>query len=51
VARKKKPKQHFPTSKERDERTRIDTDPEEALKILLGTANDRELDEDEQKRS
>ena len=42
----KRPKQHFPTSEERDERHKIDgVSEEDALKILLGTSDDRELDE------
>jgi len=45
----KKPKQHFPTPEERDERHKIeDVSPEDALKILLGAGkNDRELDEED----
>jgi hypothetical protein len=43
-----KPKQHFPTPEERDERHKIeDVSPEDALKILMGAGNDRELDEEE----
>jgi hypothetical protein len=41
-----KPKQHFPTPEERDERHKIeDVSPEDALKVLLGS-KDRELDEE-----
>jgi hypothetical protein len=41
----KKPKQHFPTPEERDERHKIeDVTPEEALRILLGAGHD---DDDE----
>jgi hypothetical protein len=41
----KKPKQHFPTPEERDERHKIeDLSPEDALRILLGPL-DPELDE------
>ena len=36
--------QRNPTPAERDERVRIDADPEDALKILLGSLNDPELD-------
>jgi hypothetical protein len=44
-----KPKQHFPTAEERDERHKIeDVSPEDAVKILLGAVDDRELKEDEQ---
>jgi hypothetical protein len=42
----KKPKQHFPTPEERDERHKIeDVSPEEALKILMGAPDDRELED------
>jgi hypothetical protein len=44
----KKPKQHFPTPEERDERHKIEgVSEEEALKILLGVRNDHEPDEEE----
>jgi hypothetical protein len=46
MPRKAKPKQHFPTPEERDERHKIeDVRPEDALKILLGAGDDRELDD------
>jgi hypothetical protein len=45
--KKPKPKQHFPTPEERDERHKIEgVSEEEAVKILLGGLNDRELDEE-----
>jgi hypothetical protein len=46
-----KPKQHFPTPEERDERHKIeDVSPEDALKILLGTPDDGERGESSPER-
>jgi hypothetical protein len=45
-----KPKQHFPTPEERDERHKIEgVSEEDALKILLRPLDDRELDDPESK--
>lgn len=49
MPREPKPKQHFPTPAERDERHKIDdVSEEEALKILLGAPNDPELVDSEE---
>ena len=45
----KRPKQHFPTPEERDERHKIeDVSPEDAIKILLRAADAREQDDDQE---